>query len=62
MTRGGHRERAGRPSLWRTPGPTKPIRIPEDLVEEVLKFARELERIRTLSQPRKAPLPEALDR
>jgi hypothetical protein len=46
MPRGGHREKAGRPSTWKSGckfSETKLIRVPAAIAEKVLEFAHKLE-------------------
>lgn len=42
MTRGGKREGAGIRPTWKH-GKTKTIRVPEELAEQILEFARKLD-------------------
>jgi hypothetical protein len=43
MSRGGYRENAGRKTNWLSSNVTKPIRVPEPLVEQLLDIARRLD-------------------
>lgn len=43
MPRGGKREKSGRPSPWQHTK-TQLIRVPEEFVEEILQFARKLDK------------------
>lgn len=46
MPRGGYHpnaERWGRKSAWQSESPTKTVRLPEDLIEQVLDYAHKLD-------------------
>jgi hypothetical protein len=43
MPRGGYRENAGRKTNWLSSNVTKPIRVPEPLVDQLLDIARRLD-------------------
>lgn len=47
MPRGGAREGAGRPSPWKSSNKTKSLRVPEEIADEVLVYAKKLDRQRT---------------
>lgn len=47
MPKGGAREGAGRPSPWKSSSKTKILRVPEELADEVLVYAKKLDRQRT---------------
>lgn len=47
MPRGGARKGAGRPSPWKSSSQTTNIRVPEEIADEVLVYAKKLDRERT---------------
>jgi hypothetical protein len=52
MSRGGARQGSGRKSEWSS-GQTKAIRVPEDLAQEIIMFAKKLDRERRLEAQQK---------
>ena len=42
--RGGYREGSGRKSNWVSSSPTTPVRIPDNIVDKVLDYAKQLDK------------------
>ncbi len=66
MPRGGfhiHAERWGRKKHWVSASDTKPIRVPEELVEQVLEFAHQLDegKMSYVTKAKSAPVGDKTD-